>query len=70
MAQAKGYDIPEELDDQPSTRWKNVVLLAFGQKKMFTRPIAALLHLTIYAAFVITQIELIESLCFSNVERT
>lgn len=41
-------------------RWKTMLLVALGQKKMFTRPIPALLHLALYAAFVITQIELIE----------
>ncbi len=41
-------------------RWKNVFLIAFGQKKMFKRWIPALLHFLIYAAFVITQIEIIE----------
>ena len=45
---------------QASDRWKTMILVAFGQKKMFTRPIPALLHLCLYAAFVITQIELIE----------
>ncbi|PHR16689.1 MAG: Fe-S oxidoreductase [Fluviicola sp.] len=46
--------------DRRSERWKTMALVALGQKKMFTRPIPALLHLAIYAAFVITQIELIE----------
>ncbi len=46
--------------DKASERWKTMALVALGQKKMFTRPIPALLHLTLYAAFVITQIELIE----------
>ncbi len=41
-------------------RWSNVLLVAFGQKKMFKNWIPAILHLFIYAAFVITQIELIE----------
>jgi heterodisulfide reductase subunit C len=41
-------------------RWKTMLLVALGQKKMFSRPIPALLHLALYAAFVITQIELIE----------
>lgn len=41
-------------------RWKTMFLIAFGQKKMFDRPIVAVLHLFIYAAFIITQIELIE----------
>lgn len=46
--------------DNASERWKTMLLVAFGQKKMFTRPIPAFLHLALYAAFVITQIELIE----------
>ncbi len=46
--------------DNASERWKTMILVALGQKKMFTRPIPALLHLALYAAFVITQIELIE----------
>jgi heterodisulfide reductase subunit C len=37
-----------------------MLLIAFGQKKMFKLTFAALLHLVIYASFVITQIELIE----------
>jgi len=46
--------------DKPSERWKTMALVALGQKKMFSRPLPALLHLALYAAFVITQIELIE----------
>lgn len=46
--------------DNKSERWKTMILVALGQKKMFTRPIPALLHLALYAAFIITQIELIE----------
>ncbi len=46
--------------DNSGERWKTMLLVAFGQKKMFSRPIPALLHLALYAAFVITQIELIE----------
>jgi heterodisulfide reductase subunit C len=46
--------------DNKSERWKTMILVALGQKKMFTRPIPALLHLCLYAAFIITQIELIE----------
>lgn len=53
-----GRDI--ERTDNKKERWKTMLLVAFGQKKMFTRPIPALLHFAIYAAFVITQIELIE----------
>lgn len=46
--------------DRSDERWKRMLLVAFGQKKMFARPIPALLHFAIYAAFMITQIELIE----------
>ena len=46
--------------DKPLTRLKTMSLVALGQKKMFTSPIAAFLHLALYVAFVITQIELVE----------
>ncbi|HBW85706.1 MAG TPA: Fe-S oxidoreductase [Crocinitomicaceae bacterium] len=46
--------------DKTSERWSTMLLVAFGQKKMFSRPIPALLHLTLYVAFVITQVELVE----------
>lgn len=52
----------KELDrkDNPSERFKIMSLVAMGQKKMFDRPVPAILHLFLYVAFVITQIELIE----------
>ncbi len=50
----------EDFSDNEGQRWKNMLLVAFGQKKMFKRMIPAVLHFFIYAAFVITQIELIE----------
>lgn len=46
--------------DNSAARWKNMALIALGQKKMFTRPIPAILHFALYAAFIITQIELLE----------
>lgn len=49
-----------DISDNKSERWKTMLLVAFGQKKMFSRPIPAILHLFLYAAFVITQIELLE----------
>jgi hypothetical protein len=39
-----------------------MALIALGQKKMFSRPIPAIFHFFIYAAFVFTQLELIEIL--------
>lgn len=46
--------------DQPGRRWRNVLLLAFGQKKMFQNPLVALLHFVIYAGFIIINIEVLE----------
>lgn len=50
----------EEIPLDRGKSWRNVLLVAFGQRKMFKRIIPAVLHFFIYAAFVITQIELIE----------
>jgi heterodisulfide reductase subunit C len=49
-----------ELNDQPIARWKNVFLLALGQKKMFRNIPVALLHLILYVGFIIINIELLE----------
>ena len=46
--------------DNKAERWRIMMLVALGQKKMFRKPIPAILHLFIYGAFIITQIELIE----------
>ncbi len=53
-----GKDDDAQLDSGQS--WKNMFLIAFGQKKMFKRWIPAVFHLFIYVAFLFTQIELIE----------
>jgi hypothetical protein len=50
----------EKINGNSGTRLKNMMLVAFGQSKMFKRPLAAILHLFVYVAFIITQIELIE----------
>ena len=34
----------EDFSDNKDLRWKNVLLLAFGQKKMFRNPLVAILH--------------------------
>lgn len=43
-------------------RWKTMFLIALGQRKMFTRPVAAVMHIFIYVGFVIINIEVIEIL--------
>ena len=52
----------EDLTDNKNIRWKNLFLLALGQKKMFRNPLVAVLHLIIYAGFIIINIEVIEIL--------
>jgi heterodisulfide reductase subunit C len=51
---------PEKISGDEGQRWRNLILIAFGQKKMFKKPIPAFLHLFIYVAFLFTQVELIE----------
>ncbi|MBX2823011.1 MAG: (Fe-S)-binding protein [Rhodothermaceae bacterium] len=53
---------PETISGDTGTRWKNVLLVAFGQQKMFAQWKPALLHFFIYSAFLLTQVELIEIL--------
>lgn len=50
----------KDLSDNPSARWKNVFLLALGQKKMFRNVPVAIMHLIIYAGFIIINIEVLE----------
>lgn len=53
-----GRDV--QLNDEPAVRWRNVLLLAFGQKKMFRNPLVAVLHFFVYAGFVIINVEILE----------
>jgi ferredoxin len=53
-----GHD--EDLNDNKKERWKNVLLLALGQKKMFRYPLVGIMHFVIYAGFVIINIEILE----------
>lgn len=41
-------------------RWRNVLFMAFGQKRMFDKPLVALLHFAVYAGFIIINIEILE----------
>ncbi len=53
-----GKDV--DRSDQKTERWKIMTLVALGQKKMFSRPIPALLHLFVYVGFVLINIEVLE----------
>lgn len=50
----------EKLSNNPSQRFKNLLLLALGQKKMFKNPLVALMHLVVYAGFIIINLEVLE----------
>jgi len=51
---------PADYSDNSAARWKNLLLLALGQKKMFKYPLVALMHLVIYAGFIIINLEVLE----------
>src|SRR5665213_4383609 len=50
----------EDLSGNSRQRWKNLLLLALGQKKMFRYPLVGIMHFVIYAGFVIINIEILE----------
>ncbi len=50
----------EDLSDNKEQRWKNMFIFALGQKKMFTNPLVAFLHLIVYIGFIIINIEMLE----------
>lgn len=50
----------EEKFEKDPARWKNVLLMAFGQKRMFDKPLVGLLHFAVYAGFIIINIEILE----------
>jgi heterodisulfide reductase subunit C len=53
-----GQDI--DRSDNPAERWGNMALIALGQSKMVRRPIAGVLHIIVYAGFVIINLEVLE----------
>jgi heterodisulfide reductase subunit C len=51
-----------KINDRPAERWKNTFLIAFGQKKMFAKPLVGVMHFIIYAGFILINIEVLEIL--------
>lgn len=49
-----------DINDRKDERMKNVLLVAFGQKKMFKKFIPAFLHLFIYVGFLVINLEVLE----------
>jgi heterodisulfide reductase subunit C len=58
----KNIQLGKDLDrsDQKGQRLKSMLLVAFGQKKMFKKVIPAFLHFLIYAGFLIINLEVLE----------
>ena len=50
----------ETRNDQPENRWKAMLLVAFGQQKMFKRLVPAFLHALIYVGFLVINLEVLE----------
>lgn len=50
----------ETRNDQPERRWQTMLLVAFGQQKMFARLTPAFLHLLIYVGFLVINLEVLE----------
>jgi ferredoxin len=50
----------KSITDRPEDRFRNMLLIAFGQKKMFKKITPAVLHFFIYAGFLIINLEVLE----------
>lgn len=53
-----GKDINRK--DHAPLRWKTVLKIAFGQRKMNKKPLVAILHMIVYIGFIVINIELLE----------
>ncbi len=53
-----GKDV--DVYDHPGRRFKNLLMIAFGQSKMVKRPLSGFLHFIVYVGFIIINIEMIE----------
>src|ERR1700756_2039471 len=53
---------PFDRTDNPGERWKTMFMVAIGQSKMVKRPFAGVLHIFVYAGFIIINIEVLEIL--------
>ena len=55
-----GKENPEHPGEDKAKRWRNVLLYALGQKKLFRYPVVGILHFFIYAGFIIINLEILE----------
>jgi len=52
----------EDRSYESSKRWNNMFRVALGQSKMVARPVSGVLHILVYAGFIIINIEVLEIL--------
>ncbi len=50
----------EDRSDNPSLRLATMLRVAFGQQKMFDRPVVGIMHFVIYAGFLLINVEVLE----------
>jgi hypothetical protein len=46
--------------DNPGARWKNMAMIALGQRNGKKRRVAGIMHVIVYVGFIIINIELLE----------
>ena len=49
-----------DLSDNKAERWKKMILVAIGQSKMVVKPVSGLMHIVVYAGFIIINVEVLE----------
>lgn len=55
-----GLGLPADRKDRTGDRINRMLLVAFGQQKMFKKPLPAVLHGLVYVGFLVINLELIE----------
>ena len=60
----KNINLGRDVDrsDRPKERWALMARVAMGQSKMVVRPVAGIMHIVIYAGFILINIEVLEIL--------
>ncbi len=51
---------PQAINDRKAERWSTMARVALGQSKMVVRPVAGIMHILIYAGFIIINLEVLE----------
>ena len=57
---AIGVGRAEDRTDRPGDRLMTMIRVAFGQRKMFDRPLIGLMHFVLYAGFLLINLEVLE----------